>query len=572
MRVSAIALTVALELLQPSHIKAFCSNWIYLNQKHVIQTPSIAFARISPRIPQLSSKVLNLATAKGGTEADSVPSVLRRLPDSAVEIVLTATAAATKSSYDRAANELSRAITIPGFRKGSKLPEQVLKNALTQKTGNPHAIETQALNYLLDTMVEFAIKEEHKLTPIGQPVLSVKLEELAQKLKPGQELQIALTCDVFPDMKWKEEYASLPKPYYGLTGTYKRKPFNQERYNAALLDLRDKNALLSPLEDDTVALAWGDACVVNMVGFMANADGSKGDPLPNAASGDNVDVILGEGRYMKGLVEGLIGGRVGETRTCHVTFPERLKDKTLAGKSAVFDVEIVSGSHRLLPEVNDEFATTVKPGLTAETLQSELRKAVDEEDAKLFVDERNKALASSLADRVDVEIPDTVITQQAREKYAVMMADFRTQGMSDEDLKKMITPENFLKYKNLSKDEIAVDFRVGLAVDAIAEAEGIQVDSSIIEEQLVALQRQAEKDGQEYKPEDYRGKVEATLRRKSVLDFLAEHANLTVEYISDANEGEFDETLMQELAEETLERERKAAEETAVAEKSGETM
>lgn len=385
-------------------------------------------------------------------------------------------------------------------------------------------------------------------------------------MKPGEELKMVVTCDVFPDMKWKEQ-SGLEKPYYGLTGTYKRKPFNQQRYDAALFDLRDKNSQLSPLENDSVALDWGDACVVNMVGYMANADGTKGDPLPKAASGDEVDVILGEGRYMKGLVEGLIGAKVGETRPCVVVFPEKLRDKTLAGKKAVFDVTILSGSHRVMPEVNDEFAAQVKTGLTAQSLQDQLRKAIDEEDAKQYVDERNEALAKCLVDRVDIEVPDTVVTQQAREKYAVMMADFRSQGMADEDIKKMITPENFLKYKKLSEDEIVNDFKVGIAVDVIAEAEGIEVPTAMVEEQLTALQRQAEQDGQDYKPEDYRSKVEATIQKRLVFDFLAEHARLDVEYVSEKNE-EFDEALMQKLAEESLEREKSAAAEIEIQAKS----
>ena len=66
----------------------------------------------------------------------------------------------------------------------------------------------------------------------------------------------------------------------------------------------------------------GDACVVNMEGYMANSDGTKGDPLPNAASGDRVDVVLGKGRYMEGLVEGLIGSKVGQVVQVSVAFPD----------------------------------------------------------------------------------------------------------------------------------------------------------------------------------------------------------------------------------------------------------
>jgi trigger factor len=87
-----------------------------------------------------------------------------------------------------------------------------------------------------------------------------------------------------------------------------------------LNDLRERYATLEPASEGSI-LAMGDACRVNMIGFMTNEDGTKGEPLPNAASGDDVEIILGPGRYMEGLVEGLVGATVGDDRTVTVTFP-----------------------------------------------------------------------------------------------------------------------------------------------------------------------------------------------------------------------------------------------------------
>lgn len=105
---------------------------------------------------------------------------------------------------------------------------------------------------------------------------------------------------------------------------------------------------------------------------MATADGEKGEPLPDAASGDNVEIILGQGRYMDGLVEGLIGAVVGDTKTVTVAFPVNLRDKSLAGKKAIFDVNVLETSTRSLPEMTDEFAEKVRPGLTMESLKEEV--------------------------------------------------------------------------------------------------------------------------------------------------------------------------------------------------------
>lgn len=228
-----------------------------------------------------------------------------------------------------------------------------------------------------------------------------------------------------------------------------------------------------------------------------------------------------------------------------------MRDKSLAGKKAIFDVEVLEASKRIIPEPTDEFAAKVKPGLTAESLKDELRKAVDEEDAKEFVGARNAALSGALAEQLEVEIPDTLITNQAREKFALMMTEMRDNGVSDEEIKNQIKPENFQKYKEIVKDDIIRDFRVSMATDEIARIEGIEVPSYQVEEQLEAIKKDAAKEGDTIEDEQMvRGKVEATLQRQAVMDFLAEHADLDVKYV----EQKFDEKLMESLADDSLNR------------------
>lgn len=518
-------------------------------------------------------------------------STLSRLPDSAVEVTITAPGDSTKAAYDKALNELSKKVTVPGFRKGSKIPPAILENALAQKIqGGKNTIKIQAINDLVNALIEPALKEEHGLDPIGQPSLKAEAEELAETFKPGDDLEFVVKCDVWPDVKFVTDKGD--KPYVGLKGTYKRKPFNQEKFDKALGDLREKYATQTPIEDSSHKLGMGDACVVNMVGYMGTGDDgkTKGEPLPDAASGDNVEVILGEGRYMDGLVEGLEGASVGETVQIYVTFPPNLKNKALAGKAAVFDVTVDSASKRVVPELTEELAEKIRPGMSVQQLKDEvsytqayvrifyalfwlplsltltfkinslqnnihqsiiqLLKAVDEEDAKEFVNERNVALSSSLAEVMDIEVPDTLVTNQAREKYAIMMTEFRDQGTSDEEIKRLISPENFLKYKDIYAPDIKRDFKVNLAVDEIAKLEGIEVPSYQIEEQLANLKQEAESNGDEFDESVVRSRVESTLISRYVFDFLADNGDLEVEYVED----KFDEKMLTELAQQSMER------------------
>jgi len=248
-----------------------------------------------------------------------------------------------------------------------------------------------------------------------------------------------------------------------------------------------------------------------------------------------------------------------------------LKNKDLAGKDAIFDVTILSASKRILPEITDEFAQQVRDGLTAELLRDELRKAVDSQDAMEYMGARNEALGKALSECMDVDVPDTLVTNQAREKYAMMMTEMRDSGMADEEIKKLISPENFVKYKEIEKPDIIRDFKISMAVDEIARLENIQVPAYQIDEQIQSLKDQAAKEGTEtgdMDDEQMRRKVESTLERRAVYDFLAEGANLDVEYV-DEGEEQFDEALMEKLAAESLAREEEA-EKAAGEEEQGE--
>ena len=222
----------------------------------------------------------------------------------------------------------------------------------------------------------------------------------------------------------------------------------------------------------------------------------------------------------------------------------------MAGKQAVFDVSVLEASTRTVPEITDEFAAKVKAGLTAESLKDELRRAVDEEDSKEFEGARNAALGAALAECLDVNIPDTLVTNQARDKFAMMMTEMRDSGVSDEEIKNQIKPENFQKYKDIVKGDIIRDFRVSMATDEIARIEGIDIPDYQVEEQMESIRKDAAQEGDELDETLVRGKVETTLQRQAVMNFLADHADLDVVYKDD----DFDPALMEKLAAESLER------------------
>lgn len=279
------------------------------------------FARSFPIIPVVSHKV----STRRYSSSSSTENVVTRLENSSVLIAIPVPGDATRAAYDKVCTELSKTIQVPGFRKGSKLPAQLLEQSMAAKGGR-NALKIQAINELLSTLVEPALREK-SLDPIGQPRLSPSADVLAESYTPGEPLSLTVECDVWPEISWTGQYQT------DLSGTYQRNPVDPTKLNKALTDLKERYATMEPITDENHVLQMGDACTVNMVGYMATSQDKKGEPLPNAASGDRVEVILGSGRYMEGLVEGLLGAKVGDTVEVRVTFPDVCIDEQLAFRS-----------------------------------------------------------------------------------------------------------------------------------------------------------------------------------------------------------------------------------------------
>lgn len=141
-------------------------------------------------------------------------------------------------------------------------------------------------------------------------------------------------------------------------------------------------------------------------GFEKNPDGSKGTPLPAVAHGDQVEVLLEEGKFMPGMVESLVGGQTGEKKLINITFPKRPSGPgaALSGKEALFEVEIVDVKTKTLPEWNAELANTIREGMTLDDLNAQVKEAVEGEATSSTENNRNEALGKALLERVQINM------------------------------------------------------------------------------------------------------------------------------------------------------------------------
>eukprot|EP00752_Nemacystus_decipiens_P008079 g7221.t1 len=420
----------------------------------------------------------------------------------------------TKRCYEKAVRELSKEAggTIPGFRDNKHPPDVIERHFGVEE------VKGQALRIVSELVINEAIKSMD-MKAIGSAELVQDKEVVTQLFNPGGPILLEVKMDIWPEV-------TIEKEYTGFDLEVEEPPLDEPRVAAAWKSLQERNVATEDTEEGYAA-KLGDSVIANMTPFRELEDGTKGEMLPQIASGEGVDIILEPGRYMPGLAEGMEGVKAGETREIKITFPDTLGPQggDLEGTKAIFEVEAVEIRIRKIPEVNEEFAQSIRKDLTLEQLTAEVEKAVMEESGTSKRDARNKALEDALLEMCPLDIPETLIVEQAREKFAIMMVEFKNQGESNEKIKSMINKENFAKYVEVVRKNVTRGLSLGLLFTHIAEKEGLTYDQSEVNDQMDLLRAQAK--GQEFDEPKARDKIEAQLERDMVLDWIYERSTIS---------------------------------------------
>jgi trigger factor len=381
------------------------------------------------------------------------------LPDSRVRVEVVVPAEQVERGMQRAARALAKEMRMPGFRKGKAPPSLVI-----QRLGFG-AVFQEAIRDSLPEWYEGGLLDSG-ISPVGDPNIEIVSAPEAE----GEPLSFKFEVGVRPPAKLGE--------YKGLeVGRAESEP-SEEIVEREIERLRESFAKLEPVER---AAAEGDVLMIDFEGLLEGKafEGGKADDYM---------LELGSGQLIEGFEEQLAGAGGGEEREVEVTFPEDYQAENLAGQDAVFKVEVKEVREKVLPELDDDFATEASEFETLEELRADIAKRVGE-----AVDERAEqdfrvAAVDAAVDAATVEIPDELLSARAAERWERVERQLAGRGMS---------PDSFLQMQGKTREEILEESKPDAerelkreaVLAAIAEAEAIEV----AEEELVeALAHSAE--------------------------------------------------------------------------------
>lgn len=287
-------------------------------------------------------------------------------------------AADFEKEVDAKIDQIAKTTKLPGFRPG-KAPKAMLKQKY----------RASVLGEVLDDMLKNAADEiikDNKLRPAVMPEINLTV------FGDGKDIEFDVVVEVLPEIKLGD--------FSKITLEKLTAEVPAEEVEKAIRYVAESRKETAKVEEDR-STKKGDFAVIDFVGSV-NGEEFKG------GKGSNYPLELGSGSFIPGFEDQLIGKKAGDKVDVKVTFPENYHAKDLAGKDAVFAVEIKEIREPKPVVIDDEFAKS----LGEKDLDSLRAKVVERIKADYEVASKMKlkrALLDVLDKEYNFEVPSKLV-------------------------------------------------------------------------------------------------------------------------------------------------------------------
>lgn len=351
---------------------------------------------------------------------------------------------ATVDEFNKAVNDAyiknRSKISVPGFRKG-KAPRSVIERMY----GNSVFYE-DALDIVIQNKYEEALKES-EINPISRPEVNV------EKFEDGKDIEFSVEFAVYPTVK---------------LGDYKGIAVNKYVHQVNDEDVQERLEVEQKKQARKLSVTEGmiepkDTLTFDYVGSVDGVEFEGGKT-------ENATLKIGSGQFIPGFEDQLIGMELGTEGDIKVKFPEEYHAKDLAGKDAVFHVNLHSVEREELPELDDDFAQDVSEFDTLDEYKESLRNQLQEEAEKNAENRAKQEMYDILVKNSEFEIPDAMVEAQMDRMLSTMDQNLRQQGMSLDQFLQMVgnDKKDFREqYRDQAKHEVASELVLEELVKAI---------------------------------------------------------------------------------------------------------
>jgi trigger factor len=400
--------------------------------------------------------------------------------------------------------ELSGQVRLKGFRPG-KVPVAHLRRLYGK------SVMAEVVQKKVDDSTKQALAER-QLKPAYSPQIELPQDQAElEKLMEGKgDLAFTMTFEIVPAIEVKD-FGSIEIERLAVDLT-------EEQVEEALQQLAAQHKDFEPKSEGAPA-ETGDRVIITFAG--------KIDEQPfEGGSAQDVPLQLGSGQFLPGFEDQLIGAKAGDHLTVNVEFPSDYGVTKLAGKPAVFDVEVKSVDQPRQSTADDDLAR--KLGLeNIEALKNNVRARMAGEVAQMSHMKLKRDVLDRLDEQYSFELPQRLVDAEFQQIWSALQREMQQSGKSFAD--EGTTEEEARKeYQAIANRRV----RLGLLLGTVGERAGITISDEEMQRALIARARQFP--GQERRVIDfYRKNSNALLElrgpifEQKVVDYIVAQAKVT---------------------------------------------
>ncbi|RJS93139.1 trigger factor [Salinisphaera sp. Q1T1-3] len=398
-------------------------------------------------------------------------------------------------AVDEKVKRVGQNARIPGFRPG-KAPAKVLYQRYGAQA------RQEVVSELIQQTYPEAI-EKSELNPAGQPEIQL------DSFEEDGPLSFTADIEVYPEITLQ-----------GLDSITVEKPVaevGEADVDNTLERIRDQNKTFEAVERESVD---GDQVTVDYIGRI---DGEAFE----GGSADDMEITLGEQKFLPDMERGLVGRKAGEDFDLDVAFPEDYGAEELAGKTATFSITVKSVAEAKPVELNEAFIQQmgVEEG-TAEALRARIRESLEQELKHAIETSMKTQTMDALHEANTIEVPEAMVAQEIDRMRKEAMQRMPQEMQQDPEQAKQLLPDEALREQ--AEKRVAL----GLLIAEVISERELELDQAKVDEKMDEVAsgygEQAEQVKQYYQqnPQLMQG-LQAMVMEQQVVDNLLAGATVT---------------------------------------------
>ena len=247
--------------------------------------------------------------------------------------------------------------------------------------------------------------------------------------------------------------------------------YSEAELARSVKNMQMKNSVFFHIDDRAAQV--GDVVVLNYEGFV------DGKPFVGGKATHH-RLTLGEGKYIPGFEDQIVGHCVNEDFDIKVRFPENYGNPQLAGRDGLFKTTLLFMGKEEIPDFDNDFALDFSTFSTAEELLGSLKQTLISKKEYAEEERVQEELLTQIIEASEIPVNQDILDELAEEILEDRLYDLELQGIS---------LENYLKGSHKTMEDLQYEcrkkarrnYQQTAVLHAVAAEEGLEVS----EEELV---------------------------------------------------------------------------------------